>query len=200
MPVQPQQPCLRPVQNFDDELLDHAMQVFSGQSGLADLQVDWSSSGPGFVKNEVCSAVQPHQQESLQTYESGERVVLKGLSQVNMNGEIGAITALLATGRYGVLLSGGGRIAVRPCNLAPCTGCQEDAMRVGHRASDGARNFRVGCLVWLTGLSDGSLNGFEGVIVSDRTASHRYGVLLSNGRRISVRDRNLRLVDESDEA
>eukprot|EP00438_Fugacium_kawagutii_P033593 Skav205243 [mRNA] locus=scaffold1794:381295:386470:- [translate_table: standard] len=91
--LQVQKACSRPKQNFDDELLDHAMQVFSSETG-SDLQVDWNSSGLGFV----CSAGQLRQQECPQTYGSGERVVLKGLNMARMNGEIGTVTALLATG------------------------------------------------------------------------------------------------------
>lgn len=64
MLLQVQKLCRRPEQNnFDEELLDHAMQMFSGQVGPADLQVGWSSSGLGCVKNEVCSAGRPRQTE-----------------------------------------------------------------------------------------------------------------------------------------
>ena len=39
---------------FDDELLEHAMMVFAQQAGLEDLQVDWTSSGLGDVKHDIC--------------------------------------------------------------------------------------------------------------------------------------------------
>jgi hypothetical protein len=108
--------------SFDDELLEHGMQVFACQTDLTELQVDWNSSGPGLVKHEVGTREQCQVQDQKPVYSRGERVLLGGLKTVSMNGQAGTITTLLASGRYGVLLSDGGKIAVRPCHLQPLHG------------------------------------------------------------------------------
>ena len=102
---------------FDDELLEHAMKVFAQQAGLEDLQVDWNSSGLGAVKHDICdhNLVLPQVQKS--AYATGEQVVLRGLKTAGMNGQTGTVTTCLRSGRYGVLLSNGGQVAIRPCNL-----------------------------------------------------------------------------------
>ena len=102
---------------FDDELLEHAMKVFAQQAGLEDLQVDWNSSGLGAVKHDICdhNLVLPRVQKS--AYATGEQVVLRGLKTAGMNGQTGTVTTCLRSGRYGVLLSNGGQVAIRPCNL-----------------------------------------------------------------------------------
>ena len=99
-----------------------ACRCLHARQTVTELQVDWNSSGPGLVKHEVGTREQCQVQDQKPVYSRGERVLLGGLKTVSMNGQAGTITTLLASGRYGVLLSDGGKIAVRPCHLQPLHG------------------------------------------------------------------------------
>ena len=48
--------------SFDDELLEHSMQVFAAlsQFKVVDLQVDWSLPGPGFVTTNALTMSNPN--------------------------------------------------------------------------------------------------------------------------------------------
>ena len=171
---------------FDDELLEHAMKVFAQQAGLEDLQVDWNSSGLGAVKHDICdhNLVLPRVPKS--AYGTGEQVVLRGLKTAGMNGQTGTVTTCLRSGRYGVLLSNGGQVAIRPCNLDVLPDSQGIAM-----ADKSNECIRVGDQVLLTGLSDDSLNGVKGIVIRSRTANDRYGVRVHNDRCVAIRGSNL---------
>lgn len=131
------------------------------------------------------------------SYKAGARVVLSGLNDARVNGQTGTVTAHLQSGRYGVKLADGSLVAVRPCHMqhvsfVPATG----ALQVQHGDVDPSR-LRIGCHVFLTGLSDNRLNGSKGTIITSLSSSRRLGVRLQSGRCVSVRVQNLEEIFQS---
>ena len=110
--------------DYDEELLAYAMDIFCDQVEIADLQCDWNSPGLGFVKNEVCNSAQHEKGPDLPAFTAGVRIVLRGLTKTTLNGQFGTVTTtLLSSGRYGVQLDDGSRIAVRPQNMESHEAC-----------------------------------------------------------------------------
>ena len=208
--------------SFDDELLEHSMQVFAAlsQFKVVDLQVDWSLPGPGFVTTNALTMSKPKLQEqpAPDNYTVGQCVLLSGLSMKRLNGEVGVVTnRCSASKRYGVKLASGRYVAVRACNMALLAGsCAADPsasfasrpkgttdLPKSHEGSYTANErsypgnpgeLQLGQSVRLTGLSDANLNGQVGRVATTLTPAERYGVKMPCGRHIAVRPRNLKLV------
>lgn len=101
---------------FEEELMAYAVHISCGQTEITELQVDWNSPGPGFVKNELCNYDRPG--FHLNMFAAGGQIQLQGLRMTDVNGQSGTITTpLLPSGRHGVQLETGKQIAVRPCNM-----------------------------------------------------------------------------------
>ena len=208
--------------SFDDELLEHSMQVFAAlsQFKVVDLQVDWSLPGPGFVTTNALTMSKPKLQEqpAPDNYTVGQCVLLSGLSMKGLNGEVGVVTnRCSASKRYGVKLASGRYVAVRACNMALLAGsCAADPsasfasrpkgttdLPKSHEGSYTANErsypgnpgeLQLGQSVRLTGLSDANLNGQVGRVATTLTPAERYGVKMPCGGHIAVRPRNLKLV------
>eukprot|EP00438_Fugacium_kawagutii_P012809 Skav211689 [mRNA] locus=scaffold216:567316:568143:+ [translate_table: standard] len=130
---------------FDMELLEHAMCIYSTTDDSADLQVDWSGTGFGFVTANALTSpsqlMQPQVRDATTTnrsakqngkttstdeasaatafaFQVGQRIILKDLADVSCNGLKGKIiTAIAPTGRYGIRLESGRCVSIRPQNL-----------------------------------------------------------------------------------
>ncbi|KAJ1485703.1 hypothetical protein T484DRAFT_2407707 [Baffinella frigidus] len=123
---------------------------------------------------------------------SGRAVALKGLSDSNLNGQKGTVSALVnaTQGRYGVTLSGGRELAVKWQNLEP----------LAEGASKG--DDLLGKLVVLQGLSTAALNGRRGTCQEWVEDAGRWVVALEDdgaaggeaGKVVRVRPQNLRAV------
>eukprot|EP00435_Cladocopium_sp_Y103_P026415 s71_g6.t1 len=208
-----------PGESFDEDILEHSMQLFAeySKSNRVDLQVDWSLPGMGCVANNTSTTHNPSNDElaSPDRFTVGQRVLLSRLNMTELNGKVGVIIAAPCSlsSRYGVKLESGRRVALRASNMtlvggaaeSPSTAskpqhpegsdliCQHAAMGTEPYHDSQQHIFHPGQSVCLTGLSDDNYNGSVGCIATALTSTGRYGVKLPCGRHIAVRPCNLKV-------
>ena len=175
--------------DFDEELQEHAMQIYADLPNAPDLQVDWNASGPGFVKNEDCNYNVDEALAPGRALAAGARVVLAGLRATYLNGQPGIVTAHLTSGRFAVELTDGRQVKVRPCHLHRFPSDRVELPK--QAAPPNETQLQVGTSVRLAGLTEVSLNGLRGTVVTSRTSANRYGIRLPCGRGASIRAQNL---------
>ena len=120
---------------------------------------------------------------------AGPRVVLAGLRATYLNGQPGIVTAHLTSGCFAVKLTDGRQVKVRLCHLHRFPSDRVELPK--QAAPPNETQLQVGTSVRLAGLTEVSLNGLRGTVVTSRTSANRYGIRLPFGRGVSIRAQNL---------